>query len=287
MSKAHNDSNWETLLHTTANPSPGGHLSWPDFIADFRGVDRRSAANKPPFRPTPVCMESSLCQSGENPKEKYRLSISTSPGLCHEEHDGRMSRSHVADVDVDAGVNVVKQIPTGVVGVLVDREIVAAVPAPIGTYRPVPRRYFKIETARQPEAMMIGIEAFDAIAVRRAKVFEPAMLERMIEVEAFVIRTIVAVSVVVVDVRRSIHVAGHMALGFGLGVWVVSPWRWRRNAALIGAGRILPAFLTVFLTALSHNREGHEHCQCNCKNEPSFHFLLLDQVEITPLAQLV
>jgi hypothetical protein len=35
---------------------------------------------------------------------------------------------------------------------------------------------------------------------------------------------------------------------------------------------------------LSHNREGHEHCQCNCKNEPSFHFLLLDQVEITPLA---
>ena len=57
--------------------------------------------------------------------------------------------------------------------------------------------------------------------------------------------------------------------------------------ALIGAGRILPAFLTVFLTALSQNWERHERCQCNCKNEPSFHFLLLDQVEITPLAQLV
>ena len=78
-------------------------------------------------------------------------------------------------MDVDASVNVVKQIPPGVVGVLIDREIVGAVPAPIGTNRPVPRRYFKVEAARKPEAVMIGIEAFDAIAVRRAKMFKPAM----------------------------------------------------------------------------------------------------------------
>jgi hypothetical protein len=130
---------------------------------------------------------------------------------------------------------------------------------------------------------MIGIEAFDAITVRRAKVFEPAMLERMIEVEALVIRTIVAIPMVVVDVRRGIDVAGHMALGFRLGVWVVSLWRRLWNVALIGARRVLSALLAMFLPALSENRECHEHCQCNCTNEPSFHFHLLDQIEITPL----
>src|SRR5258707_13722547 len=98
------------------------------------------------------------------------------------------------------------------VGVLIDREIVGAVPAPIGTNRPVPRRYFKVEAARKPEAVMIGIEAFDAIAVRRAKMFKPAMFERMIEVVALIIRTIVAVPVVLVYVRRRIHMAGRMVL---------------------------------------------------------------------------
>ena len=107
-------------------------------------------------------------------------------------------------MDVDAGVNVVKHIPANVVGVLVDHEIVGAVPAPIGTNGPVPRRYFKIEAARKPEAVVIGIEAFDAIAVRRAKVFEPAMFEGVIDVIALVIRTIVAIPMVFVDVRRAI-----------------------------------------------------------------------------------
>jgi len=89
--------------------------------------------------------------------------------------------------------------------------------------------------------------------------------------------------VIVVDVWRGIDVSGHMALGFGLGVWVVSPWRCRRDVALIGAGRILPALLAMFLSALRENRERREYCQSNRKNELSFHFHLLDQVEITPL----
>jgi hypothetical protein len=186
-------------------------------------------------------------------------------------------------VDVNASVNVVKQIPADVVGILVDHEIVGAVPAPIGTNGPVPGRYLKVEAARKPEAVMIGIEAFDAVAVRRAKMFKPAMLEGMIEVEALVIRTIVAVPMILVDVRRAIHMAGHMALGLGLGVWVVSPLGWRRDVALIGAGRILPALLAMFLSALRENRERRKYCQSNRKNELSFHFHLLDQVEITPL----
>src|SRR4029077_19004361 len=72
--------------------------------ADFREVDRRSAANKwlkPPFRPTLVCMESSPCQSGENRKEKYRLSISSSPGGLHEGHEGHAPGLEVITLDLE------------------------------------------------------------------------------------------------------------------------------------------------------------------------------------------
>ena len=42
-------------------------------------------------------------------------------------------------VDVEAGLGVVDEIPTGVVGVIVDDEVVArAVPAPAGSEVPVP-----------------------------------------------------------------------------------------------------------------------------------------------------
>jgi hypothetical protein len=47
--------------------------------------------------------------------------------------------AYVADVHVDTGVHVIEQIPADMVGVLVYDEIIAAVPAPIGTNGPVPR----------------------------------------------------------------------------------------------------------------------------------------------------
>src|SRR6266436_210825 len=102
--ETHNDCNWETFLHTTANPSLEGHLAWPSFIADFQEGQRGLAANdwpQAPLRPSAVCMESSPCQSGENRKEKYRLSMSSSPGGCtigarSEEHTSELqSRLHL------------------------------------------------------------------------------------------------------------------------------------------------------------------------------------------------
>ena len=124
---------------------------------------------------------------------------------------------------VDAGMNVVEQIPAGMIGVLVDREVIAAVPAPIGANRLVPGRNFKIETARQPETAMGGIETFNAVTERRAKVFETAVLERMVKVIALIIRPVVPVPVVFVDLWRSVYMASHVALGFGLGVRIVPP----------------------------------------------------------------
>src|SRR5260370_32191191 len=151
-------------------------------------------------------------------------------------------------------MNVVEQIPAGVIGSLIDGEIVGPIPAPIGANGPVPFRNFKEEATRQPEAVMIAIEAFDAVAVGRAKVLEATMLERMVEVIALIVRPVVAVPVVVVDVRGAVHAAGVMMLRFRIVAWIVplrTPWR---NPPLHGARRIVPPAPTV----LRENRECHE-----------------------------
>lgn len=77
-------------------------------------------------------------------------------------------------------MDVVKRVPTFVVGVFIDGKVIGAVPAPIGAYGPIPGSDFKIKAAGKPETVANGIEALDAIAVRRAKVFEAAVFERMI-----------------------------------------------------------------------------------------------------------
>ena len=101
---------------------------------------------------------------------------------------------------------------------------------------------------------MIAIEAFDAVAVRWAKMLEATVLERTVEVITLVVRPVVAEPVVLVDMRGTVHAARVMTFGFGLGARIVSPGRRWRNAALVGARRILPALLT----ALRENRECHE-----------------------------
>src|SRR5260370_19531448 len=128
--------------------------------------------------------------------------------------------AHIVDVNVDAGMNVVKQIPAGVIGILIDGEIVGAVPAPIGANGPVPFRNFKEETTRQPEAVMIAIEAFDAVAEGRAEVLEAAMLEWMVEVIALIVRPVVAVPMVVDDGRGTVHAARVVMLGVGIGAGI-------------------------------------------------------------------
>jgi len=159
-------------------------------------------------------------------------------------------------VDVDAGVNVVKQVPADVVGILVDDEIIGAIPAPIGAYGPVPGSDFKAEAAGEPETMMLDIEALDAITEGRAKVLEAPMLEGMGDVEALIVRAVVAVPMVVVDVLSAVDAAIHMALGFGLGVGIVPLGRSRGDVALIGARRVL----RVFFRVLGNSGKGYENC---------------------------
>ena len=64
--------------------------------------------------------------------------------------------------------------------------------------------------------MVVAIEAFDAVAVRRAKVFEAAVFEGMIEVKAPIVGAVVAVPMVIVNVWNGVYVTGLPAFGFRL-----------------------------------------------------------------------
>jgi hypothetical protein len=169
-------------------------------------------------------------------------------------------------VDVDAGVDVVEEIPADVVGILVDNEIIRTIPAPIGAHGPIPGSNFKAEAAGEPEAMMAEIEAFDAIAIGGAKVLEAPMLEGMINVEALVVGAVVAVPMIVVDVRSAVDTAIHVMFGFGLGVGIVPLGRSRGHVTLIGARRVLRVFIRVlspFFRVLGNSGKGYENCDSN------------------------
>src|SRR5258708_12954547 len=81
-------------------------------------------------------------------------------------------RSEIRNMYVNTCVYVVKHVPAEMVGVFIHHEIVAAIPAPIRTHGPVPIRYLEVEAAREPEAEMVAVDAFDVVAVRRAQMFK-------------------------------------------------------------------------------------------------------------------
>jgi hypothetical protein len=131
-------------------------------------------------------------------------------------------------VDVRAGVHVVEHVPADVVGSFVDQEIIAAVPAPVRTNRPIPGGDFKPKTSGKPEAVVIAVDFFDAIAVRGAKVFEFSVLERMIEVVALVIGSVVAIAMIIADVLEGVGLSVDVLLDLGFCFRIVA-LDWRRG----------------------------------------------------------
>jgi hypothetical protein len=148
-------------------------------------------------------------------------------------------------VDVDASVNVVQHVPAIVVGIFVHDKIIAAVPTPVRTDRPIPGGNFKKEAARQPEAVVVAIESLNAVAIRRTKVLEAAMFERMIDVKALIVRPVVAVPMVITDVRGGNDVAALAAFGFRLRARLAPRGRRLRNVPLVRARGILLALVAA------------------------------------------
>ena len=79
---------------------------------------------------------------------------------------------------IHACVHVVEHVPTVVVRVFVNYEIIPAVPAPVRADRPIPIRHLEVRPSGKPEAVIVAVNPLDVIAVRRAEVFKTPVLER-------------------------------------------------------------------------------------------------------------
>ena len=106
----------------------------------------------------------------------------------------------IGDVYIVPRMDVIQHIPSGVVRVLADQEVIAAVPAPIGADRPVPGCNFKVIAPGKPEATVVPVDAHNAVAIVGPEMFKTTVLEPVIEVQALVVLLVVSVPVIVVHV---------------------------------------------------------------------------------------
>jgi len=162
-------------------------------------------------------------------------------------------------VDVDTSLGVVDEIPTGMIGVIVDYEVVAgAIPAPAGGQVPIPRSDFKRKTAGKPETVRAEIEAVDVIAIGRTEMFEAAMREGVRDDVTLVIGTIVAKPVIFVDVRDTIDASAGAAIDFGLGMDIAMCGRFG-NAAVVGVHVVVAPTAGVLAGALRLRGRADQH----------------------------
>jgi hypothetical protein len=178
--------------------------------------------------------------------------------------------AHVLGMDVHAGVDVVNQVPTRVIGVFIDYKIIAAGPAPVGGFMPVPIGDFEKESAGEPEAVTVWIKPLDAVAIGRAEMLEVAVLVGAIKVEALVARSVVAILVVVADVRDLVDVPALIALSFAIHVLVFASLGSRRNASAVAARRIGALLLSSAMLRVATmllRVGGAGECDSQCKNE--------------------
>src|SRR3974390_1346030 len=125
------------------------------------------------------------------------------------------------------------------VGVFVHDEIIATIPTPVRGKRPIPVGDLKIEATGEPETVVVAVNAGDAVAVGRAEVFKVTVLEGVVDVEALIVRSVVAIPVIVTDMLSMIDRTVLRMLVLPLEVLGVGFWRGGSGAPLIGAGRIV------------------------------------------------
>ncbi len=117
------------------------------------------------------------------------------------------------------------------------------------------------EAARQPETVVFAIESFDAVAVRRAKAFEAAMFEWMIEVKALIVRPVVVAPMVITDMRSGNNVAALAALGFRLRARLTARGRCLWNVPLVRTRGILLAFVAGVARIPAELEKGSEQME--------------------------
>ena len=113
--------------------------------------------------------------------------------------------SHILNVNVDASVDVIEQIPADVIRVFVHYKIIAAIPAPIGEDWPIPACHFEIEAARKPEPVTVWIDSQEPISEIRTKMIEASMRKWAVQAIHRIVGRVVPIPLIVVDVGRAIY----------------------------------------------------------------------------------
>jgi hypothetical protein len=114
------------------------------------------------------------------------------------------------------------------IGVFVNDEVIAAIPAPIRGERPIPGGDIKIESAGKPEPVMVWVKPGDSVSVCWPEMRKVAMFEWAIQVEPCVVRRIMAVEVITAYVRRVICVPGRHSVHLAL-LALIRAWSGRRR----------------------------------------------------------
>jgi len=127
---------------------------------------------------------------------------------------------------------------------------------------------------------MVAVKSLDVIAILRAKMFKAAVFVGMGNDVALVVGRVVAVPVIVVDVRNAIDAATVVLFNFRFGVIVALGRRGLGNTALIGVHvvvTLLPLFwaallwLAVLFRALGKRGERDQQAECEWNSETNLH----------------
>ena len=143
--------------------------------------------------------------------------------------------SHILNVNVDAGVHVVEQIPADVIRVVVNNKIITAIPTPIGEDWPIPGCNFEMEAARKPEPMTVWIDSQEPVSEIRTKMIEVSMDKGAIQAIHRIVRRVMPVPLIMVDMGGVVNAPVFQSFST-LSRIRASRRRRGREMTLIGAG---------------------------------------------------
>jgi hypothetical protein len=142
--------------------------------------------------------------------------------------------AEVLRVNIGSGFGVVNQIPSWMIRVVVHYDVVRAGPAPVSGVFPIAWKHFKSKSTVKPETMETQVETRKPIRMARAEICESAVRVGLSEMESRVIPIIMAIPMIVGDVRPFVYFAALISVHV-TGTACRPRWRWWRNVAAVSA----------------------------------------------------
>lgn len=146
-------------------------------------------------------------------------------------------------------MDVEDEVPSRMVWIEIDHELIPATPAPVCAIWPIPVSDLEVVPTRQPEPITGPVEADDAVVVARANAVKAAMDIGLAKTEATVIGSSPAVPDAVVIPRGTVNAAVRVARVTRLGI-ALGPALWRvgsRETLAVLRRYLMPGLLVLRL----------------------------------------